>query len=66
LPYAVRDRRPTSYWYAARFGFEVAPLASATDGVATWPEPATAVAVRLDDHDEVEATAVQGGVDDLT
>lgn len=61
----AKNQAAVHTWYAARFGFEVAPLASATDGVATWPETATAVAVRLDDHDEVEVTGVQGGVDDL-
>jgi hypothetical protein len=45
-------------WYAARFGFEVDPLLSATDGVATWPETATTVAVRLDDDDRIKVTGV--------
>jgi hypothetical protein len=35
-------------WYHAKFGGEpVAALASIADAVATWPETATAVAVRL-------------------
>jgi hypothetical protein len=46
------------------FGGQVAPLTSAADGVATWPETATAVAVRLlaDDHIQVVAPC---GLEDL-
>ncbi|MEO8458462.1 MAG: nucleotidyltransferase family protein [Chloroflexota bacterium] len=33
-------------WFAARFGTEVEPLMSVADGVGTWPDTATAVAVR--------------------
>ena len=28
-------------WYPRRFGYEVEPLTSTADGVATWPEIAT-------------------------
>jgi uncharacterized protein len=40
------------------------PLASAADGVATWPETATAVAVRLHDGDELRVVA-PCGLEDL-
>jgi hypothetical protein len=36
---------------------EVAPLVSAADGVGTWPETATAVAIRLLDGDELRVVA---------
>ncbi|HEX2774075.1 MAG TPA: nucleotidyltransferase family protein, partial [Micromonosporaceae bacterium] len=39
------------------------PLTSIADAVATWPETATAVAVRLDDIDEVEVCAPLGLAD---
>ena len=47
-------------WYAQVFGVDVQPLASAADGVATWPETATAVAVRLCADDNIEAVAPYG------
>jgi uncharacterized protein len=53
--------------YARVFGGQagqVAPLRSAADGVATWPETATAVAVRLDAHDRLEVVA-PCGLEDL-
>jgi hypothetical protein len=37
-------------WYGRVFGAEVPPLTSTADGVGTWPETATAVAVRLLDR----------------
>jgi hypothetical protein len=43
---------------------EVAPLVSAADGVGTWPETATAVAIRLLDGDELRVVA-PCGLEDL-
>jgi uncharacterized protein len=43
----AKNQAAVHRWYQRRFGLEVAPLASAVDGIATWPETATAVAVRL-------------------
>ncbi|MEU0963700.1 nucleotidyltransferase family protein [Micromonospora aurantiaca] len=41
-------------WYPAKVGGgPVAPLRTVADAVATWPEYATAVAVRLDAHDQI-------------
>ena len=52
-------------WYPEFFGTApVAPLTSVADGVATWPETATAVAVRLDDRDGLLVCAPHG-LDDL-
>lgn len=50
-------------WYHDRFGKRVAPLRSAADGVATWPETATAVAVRLRADDGLEVLAPCGLAD---
>ena len=36
------------------------PLTSSADGVATWPETATAVAVRLLDDDHIQVVAPCG------
>jgi hypothetical protein len=51
-------------WYPARFGVEVEPLTSTLDGIATWPETATAVAVRLGPAGTLEVAAPYG-LDDL-
>jgi hypothetical protein len=51
-------------WYQHRFGVRVGRLRSAADGVATWPETATAVAVRLGVDDALEVVA-PCGLEDL-
>jgi hypothetical protein len=38
-------------WYEHTFGFAVPALRSSADGVATWPETATSIAVRLQKDD---------------
>jgi hypothetical protein len=43
----AKNQAAVHTWYGRVFGARVAPLTSAADGVATWPETATAVAVRL-------------------
>ena len=59
---ALRARRPdvawdaknqaaVHLWYERKFGFAVPPLHSTEDGIATYPETATAVGVRLTDED---------------
>lgn len=50
-------------WYPDWFGHAVEPLSSMADGVATWPETATCVAVRLRDDDSIEVVAPCGLVD---
>src|SRR6266540_1888458 len=44
----AKNQAAVHTWYPRRFGLKVEPLASAADGVSTWPETATAVAVRLE------------------
>jgi uncharacterized protein len=72
---ALRERRPEApwdaknqaavhIWYPAKFGYEVEPLTSTADGVATWPETATCVGVRLDRDDSITVVAPHG-LDDL-
>ena len=57
IPWDAKNQAAVHTWYDRVFGGQVAPLTSAADGVATWPETATAVAVRLlpDDHIKVVA-----------
>jgi uncharacterized protein len=47
LDWDAKNQARVHLWYPARFGGPTRPLTSATDGVATWPETATAIAVRL-------------------
>jgi uncharacterized protein len=64
----VKNQARVHLWYEARFGSAAQPLTSTTDGVSTWPEIATAIAVRLqpgsnaDDRLEIAAPF---GLDDL-
>jgi hypothetical protein len=53
----AKNQAAVHVWYPRKFGREVEPLTSTADGVATWPETATAVALRLtrDDRLVVEA-----------
>jgi uncharacterized protein len=64
VPWDAKNQAAVHRWYGRVFGGEVAPLASAADGVGTWPETATAVAVRLLDGDELRVVA-PFGLEDL-
>jgi hypothetical protein len=60
----VKNQAAVHLWYPAKFGYEVEPLRSSADAVGTWPETATAVAVRLTADDRLEVCA-PCGLDDL-
>ena len=60
----VKNQARVHLWFEARFGCPAEPLHSAADGVATWPERASAVAVRIDADGEIEVLAPYG-LDDL-
>jgi hypothetical protein len=57
VPWDAKNQAAVHTWYGRVFGGRVAPLRSAADGVATWPETATAVAVRLLPDDRLEVVA---------
>ncbi|MEO3779370.1 nucleotidyltransferase family protein [Micromonospora sp. B11E3] len=64
-PWEAKNQAAVHTWYPARFGGgPVPPLRGIADAVATWPEYATAVAVRLDEHDRIDICAPHG-LDDL-
>lgn len=65
MSWDAKNQAAVHTWYGQRFGADVAALSSSADGVATWPETATAVAVRLDEHNHLQVTAVDGGLRDL-
>jgi hypothetical protein len=47
VPWEAKNQAAVHRWYPRVFGVEVEPLVSTEDGIATWPETATAVAVSL-------------------
>ena len=59
----AKNQAAVHLWYRRRFGVDVPRLVSAADGVATWPETATAVAVRLHADDSLEVLAPCGLAD---
>ncbi|WP_233579482.1 nucleotidyltransferase family protein [Verrucosispora sp. FIM060022] len=64
-PWEAKNQAAVHTWYPAKFGTgPVPPLRSIAEAVATWPEYATAVAIRLDPHDHI-AVCAPHGLDDL-
>jgi uncharacterized protein len=59
----VKNQAGVHLWFHEVFGYHVEPLVSTEDGVATWPETATAVAVRLTADDDLEVLAPYGLAD---
>lgn len=64
VPWEASNQAAVHVWYEQRFGVPVAPLTSSADAVATWPETATAVAVRLHAGGGLQVAA-PCGLDDL-
>jgi hypothetical protein len=65
IPWEATNQAAVHLWFADHFGTgPVPPLRCTADGVATWPETATAVAVRRGRRDEIEICAPHG-LDDL-
>ncbi|SFG37544.1 hypothetical protein SAMN05518865_111136 [Duganella sp. CF458] len=60
----VTNQAHVHLWYRDYFGQEVAPLATLAQAVASWPDTATAVAVRLRDDGQFDVVA-PFGLDDL-
>jgi len=64
VPWEARNQAAVHTWYRSKFGNEVEPLGSSAEGVATWPETATAIGVRLEPDDSLTILA-PCGLDDL-
>jgi uncharacterized protein len=64
VPWDVKNQAAVHLWYPRVFGVEVDPLTSSADGVGTWPETATAVAVKLRADDSVDVVC-PCGLEDL-
>jgi hypothetical protein len=59
-PWEVTNQAGVHLWFERHFGHPVAPLRSLAEAVASWPEYATAVALRLDDADRLHVIAPHG------
>lgn len=66
VPWEARNQAAVHLWYEEKFGYPVEPLTSTRDGIATWPETATAVAVRLEWDNSLTIFAPCGLTDLLT
>lgn len=61
VPWQARNQAAVHTWYAAKFGGEPPrALTSIEDAVSTWPETATAVAVRLSEAGKLKICAPLG------
>ncbi|TWI63610.1 hypothetical protein IP91_03581 [Pseudoduganella lurida] len=64
IPWEVANQAAVHLWFEAQFGHAVEPLQSLEQAVASWPEYATSVGLRLRDDDAIEVIAPHG-LDDL-
>jgi hypothetical protein len=64
VPFEATNQAAVHLWYEAQFGQPLEPLCSIADAVATWPETATALAVRLEPDGDLRVLA-PCGLDDL-
>ena len=61
VPWEAKNQAAVHTWYQNKFGGDpVEPLTSIRDAVGTWPETATAVAVRLTGNHAIEICAPLG------
>lgn len=60
IPWDVTNQAGVYLWYAEYFGREAPPLSTLEEMIATWPETATAVAVRLTIKDQLDVIAPFG------
>jgi hypothetical protein len=63
ITWEATNQAAVHLWYTDHFGAAVAPLESSADGVSTWPETATSVAVRLLPDDRLRIVAPCGLAD---
>jgi uncharacterized protein len=60
LPWEAKNQAAVHLWYPRRFGLEVEPFASCAEAVASFPEVATCVGVRLLADDDILVVAPHG------
>jgi uncharacterized protein len=64
LPWQAKNQAAVHLWYPRIFGIDVSPFRSCAEAVATFPETATCVGVRLLADDDMLVVAPHG-LDDL-
>jgi hypothetical protein len=64
LPWDAKNQAAVHLWYPQRFGVKVPPFENTAEAVATFPETASCVGLRLLPDDEIEVIAPYG-LDDL-
>jgi hypothetical protein len=64
LPWEAKNQAAVHLWYPTRFGVTVAPFGSCAEAIATFPETATCIGVRLLEDDDILVVAPHG-LDDL-
>jgi hypothetical protein len=64
LPWDVKNQAAVHLWYPTRFGIDVTPFASSAEAIATFPEVASCVGIRLLGDDDMLLVAPHG-LDDL-
>jgi hypothetical protein len=65
IPWEVTNQAGVHLWFERVFGYSVEPLTSIDDAIATWPETATCVAVRLLPPGDRLRVYAPYGLDDL-
>jgi hypothetical protein len=63
LPWEVTNEARAHLWYPHVHGVAIRPFLSTADAVASWPETATAVAIRLTADDRIRVVAPWGLAD---
>ena len=63
-PWEVTNQASVHHWFEGHFGYAVPPLCSLEEAVASWPEYATAVGLRLHEDDTMQVISPYG-LDDL-
>jgi hypothetical protein len=63
LPWEAANQAAVHLWYPRRFGLEVPPFGSCAEAIATFPETASCVGVRLLDDDDLLVVAPYGLAD---
>jgi uncharacterized protein len=64
VPWDAKNQAAVHLWYPERFGVEVEPFRSTAEAVATFPEIASCVGLRLEGNDDLLVVAPYG-LDDL-
>lgn len=60
VPWEARNQAAVHLWFPDKFGYDVEPFGSTAEAIASWPETATSVAVRLNEDDDLAVVAPCG------